>query len=459
MRLFFSRSLLAGAPLVLALASGCTDEPESDELPPAGLAGGAKSDEAAPEGFAALPPEEKLLTVGELSLTRADHVRAMVHQAARLGLPPGELPPEVAEVLEAPAYEQLLKRGLLFEEAKRRKLLVSDEQVEEEKGRLISRLQEGRTLDDVLKAMRSTEEEFLRDLRIDLSIGRLMQELYAELPVFDEAKAKELFEKDKSRWANADQASASHILVAVSPDAPPDAVAKANERAEALRAKVTGKDKKAFAAVAKADSDDPSAKTSGGELGWFTRREMLPGFAEAAFGLKEGEVSPLVRTDKGFHILFGQGVRKQSASFDDVKERIIGTERVAARTEMEQNLLAELAEKTKVVRHHEPRPAPGAAEPPAAGMPGMPGMPGAPGAAAAGGMPMPPAGAGGAGHGGAAGGGGGGGAGHPGMPLPSRDNVLPGAANPHGGSDLKLKPSSADDDMQLKLKLPAQPAE
>jgi hypothetical protein len=46
------------------------------------------------------------------------------------------------------------------------------------------------------------------------------------------------------------------------------------------------------------------------------------------------------------------------------------------------------------------------------------------------------------------------GAGHPSMPLPSRDNVVPGASNPHGGAGLKLQAPSGEPELGLKLRLP-----
>lgn len=429
--------LLSLAPL--ALASACTDDEATPaELPPAGLAGGANANAprdggaAAPkyDGLMALPREENIVTVGELAFTRADLERSMIHTAARVGLPPGQLAPEAVAALELPAFKQLLKRGLLFAEAQRRGLAASDDEVKAEKDRLIAKLPEGRTLADVLENMRTDEATFERDLKIDLSAGKLMQKVYEELPKVDEKRARELYRQDKERWASDDRVSVSHLLVAVAPTAPPTAVDQAHKRAEALREKVAGKDKATFAKVAREESDDPSAKQNGGDLGWFSRREMLPGLAEAAFALKEGEVSPVVRSDRGFHVLFGQGRKKQTVAFDAVKERIVATELIAQRTEAEQALLARLEESVKMEIHHAPRGVPSGGAPTLTGddaaTPPHGALPAAGAAAMKGGD-------------------------HMAIPLPSKDNVLPGAHNPHGG-DLKLDGASGGD-LKLKLKL------
>lgn len=444
--MLFFRSRLALVIVTLTAAASfaaCTDDDDAkkDELPPVGLAGGAKDGGpgAAPvyDGLMALPRDEKIVTVGESVFTRADLERSMIHTAARVGLPPGQLPAEAVAALELPSFKQLLKRGLLFEEAKKRGVAASAEEVKAERDRLVAKLADGRTLADVLKNMRSDEASFERDLQIDLSVGKLMEKVHSELPKVDDKKARQIYDEQPERWASDDRVSVSHILVGVAADAPPDVVAKAQERAEQLRQKVAGKDKAVFAEVARAESDDGSAKQNGGDLGWFSRREMLPGFAEAAFALKEGEVSPVVRSDRGFHVLRGQGVKKQKVPFDSVKERIIATEIIAQRTDVEQKMLATLEESTKIEIHHEPRGVP-SPMPPGAAAASTTG----PGASphAAGGMPA-------AGASGAMGAGGD----HMGIPLPSKDNVLPGAQNPHGG-ELKLEGASGPLP-NLKLKL------
>ncbi|MCL2330257.1 MAG: peptidyl-prolyl cis-trans isomerase, partial [Phycisphaerae bacterium] len=58
-----------------------------------------------------------------------------------------------------------------------------------------------------------------------------------------------------------------------------------------------------FAALAKEHSDDPSSKEKGGDLGFFPKKAMLPEFAEAAFAMKKGEISNIVETMYGYHII------------------------------------------------------------------------------------------------------------------------------------------------------------
>jgi|GEM_PF-173651 len=100
---------------------------------------------------------------------------------------------------------------------------------------------------------------------------------------------------------------ASHILIKVAEDADPAEVDAALKRAEAIRSTVTRKD---FASVAKAKSEGPSAPR-GGDLGFFSKGQMVKPFETAAFKLKKGRISGPVRTRFGFHIIHVTDKRKE----------------------------------------------------------------------------------------------------------------------------------------------------
>ena len=132
-------------------------------------------------------------------------------------------------------------------------------------------------------------------------------------------KAREIYAVDKHKYRAPEEVQASHILFDTRGTAPEAALARASEARAKL---IAGAD---FAALAKEISDDPSAKTNGGELGWFGPGKMDPEFTKAAFELKStGDISAPVKSRFGYHLIRLEGRRPaKQLSFDEVKDRIM----------------------------------------------------------------------------------------------------------------------------------------
>ena len=118
----------------------------------------------------------------------------------------------------------------------------------------------------------------------------------------DEATLRKRYDEEKARFVEPEQRLASHILVRVDAGADAAALKAAEEKAQRLaeEAKAPGAD---FAALAKANSEDPGSRDSGGDLGWVERGAMVAPFEEALFAMQPGEVRGPVKTDFGFHVL------------------------------------------------------------------------------------------------------------------------------------------------------------
>jgi peptidyl-prolyl cis-trans isomerase SurA len=111
---------------------------------------------------------------------------------------------------------------------------------------------------------------------------------------------------------------ASHILIRFNPDSTADTLRAWNEIQDILKTARTGGN---FEALAKQLSQDPGSAPNGGDLGYFERRRMVPEFETVAFALKVGEISNVVRTAFGYHIIKVADI-KQPAAFDDVKDEL-----------------------------------------------------------------------------------------------------------------------------------------
>src|SRR6266540_1628108 len=119
---------------------------------------------------------------------------------------------------------------------------------------------------------------------------------------------KAYYESNVSRYGEPEQRRASHILIAVKSGAGNGEKAKARERAARILSQAR-KSPESFAELAKKNSDDPGSASKGGDLGFFSRGMMVRPFEDAAFRLKPNQISDLVESDFGFHIIRITGVK------------------------------------------------------------------------------------------------------------------------------------------------------
>ncbi|WAW10674.1 SurA N-terminal domain-containing protein [Oxalobacter vibrioformis] len=117
-----------------------------------------------------------------------------------------------------------------------------------------------------------------------------------------EADIKSYYEQNSRRFAVPEERRVSHILIEVPKSASESDHKAARDKAESLLAQLK-ENPAGFAELAKANSKDPGSAAGGGDLGFFSRGKMVRPFEEAAFVLRKGELSEVVQTDFGYHII------------------------------------------------------------------------------------------------------------------------------------------------------------
>lgn len=119
---------------------------------------------------------------------------------------------------------------------------------------------------------------------------------------------RKYYTENKARYEQPSERRARHILVKAEASATADVKAAAKAKAEALLAEVR-KAPATFADVARKNSDDPGSAKNGGDLDWFARGQMVKPFEDAAFQMKKGDISNVVQSDFGYHIIMLDDVR------------------------------------------------------------------------------------------------------------------------------------------------------
>ena len=137
-----------------------------------------------------------------------------------------------------------------------------------------------------------------------------------------ESDLRARYEQKIAQLAKDEQRRASHILLTVAPDASAADKAKVKEQAQALLAELKQKPAR-FAELAKAKSQDPGSAAKGGDLEFFSRGSMVKPFEDAAFALAKGQISDLVESEFGFHIIQLTDIRQPAKpSFESLRAEL-----------------------------------------------------------------------------------------------------------------------------------------
>lgn len=237
-------------------------------------------------------------------------------------MPPGmELTEERQQKIRSSVVDRKVEQALLTQEMKKKGLEISDQAVLDEIKKIAG--ERNQTMEDVEKeiaGMGLTLDDIKGQVCYQMEIKALMQ---SEDPnsVVTEADAKKFYDENSQYFEKPEQVRASHILINAEKDATDEQKAAAKEKIEGLlkRARV-GED---FASLAKEYTEDPGSKENGGEY-TFSRGQMVKPFEDAAFGLEVGQVSDVVETQYGYHIIkLSEKIEASKASFEEANEKIV----------------------------------------------------------------------------------------------------------------------------------------
>lgn len=216
-----------------------------------------------------------------------------------------ELYDVMVEQYGAATVEQLIADKIVDSEAKKEKVTITDEELNEEVDKLKESYGGEDVFNQMLESNNTTLDVLKDDLKNYLTIRKLLE---PQIEITDE-ELQTYFEENKDSFGEAEQVKASHILVADE--------ATANE----IKQKLT--DGADFAELAKEYSTDEGTKEDGGELGFFAKGTMVTEFDDVAFTLPVNEISDPVKTDYGYHIIKVEEKKEaKEANFDDSKTEI-----------------------------------------------------------------------------------------------------------------------------------------
>jgi peptidyl-prolyl cis-trans isomerase C len=230
------------------------------------------------------------------------------------------VPADQQAEIDKQALGQLLSAELLYQAAAKLEVKDLDKQID-------AKLAEGKARftkeEDFAKAIKELEldEKALRDYtRRDLLISKFVESVIVPRVKVTEEDARAFYTQNPDKFSRSESVKASHILIGVDAKASPEEKKKAGEKAEKLRKELAGGAD--FATLAKGNSTCPSSQ-QGGDLGFFGKGQMVPAFEKSAFALKLGEISGVVETQFGYHIIkLTEKKPAETVLFKDAKAKI-----------------------------------------------------------------------------------------------------------------------------------------
>ncbi len=250
-------------------------------------------------------------------LRQGDEMRMRMMQATRgQGMPP----------LDAGFYHQILDgmvaQTLILQDAKKQGITVSDQEVATQIDTIKKQFPDAATFQKALASQGMTEKALQDNMREQALIQKYVTTKVLSTVTVDDAAARQFYDQNKEKMQRPERVHLRHILIKVAPNATADDKAKAKAKIDDLLKRAQGGED--FAKLAAENSEDPGSKVQGGDLSWVVPGQMVPAFDKAGFALtKPNEISPVVETQFGYHII--QLLERQPASavpFEEAKGRI-----------------------------------------------------------------------------------------------------------------------------------------
>lgn len=336
---------LCGIILGLLLVTACPAAKDAAKTP----------DTAAVNPLAELP-EGVVAKVNDVEIPAAELTQAV---NAALGQNPqlkGMVTSEdkMAEFKKS-VLQKMIETELLDQEGEKLEIADFDAKVDEKMAALKKSFPDPQKFQDALAKQKMTEEDLRNKVEKGIRIETLLKEKIKNKISISDEEVKKFYETNKDKMKEKAAVRASHILVRVAKDAPKEEDETARKKIEGLLARVkNGED---FKKLARENSEDPSAKMNGGDLGYFTHGQMVPEFDQAAFALKVGQTSGVVRTSFGYHII--QCVDKKPAREIPLKDATGNIRKYLEKTAFQANMRKYLdsLRETAVVRTAQVAPA------------------------------------------------------------------------------------------------------
>ena len=248
--------------------------------------------------------------------------------------------------LQEKALDQAIGARLLLERSQQLDVPVSAADIDAEVAKVVEQVGGEENFKKALAAQNITEEAFRSELEKGARVNKLVEQACTGVEEPTEQEVTDFYEAHKSEYVTEPKVLCQHILVKVEDNSSSDEKSAAFEKILAIKERIAAGGN--FAEEAEKNSDCPSGR-EGGSLGWFGPGMMVPEFDKVAFEMKKGEVSGVVTTQFGYHIIYKADEQPGGRqTLVDVHDQIKDLLRHGARGKAVDAFVAELREKAEI---------------------------------------------------------------------------------------------------------------
>ena len=247
-----------------------------------------------------IAPDAKLAKVNDTIITGVDLERHMTPLMARFAVTGQPVPSDRLAELREQVLDKLIEQELLYQASDKAGISVDQTTVETEFTTMKSRFPSEAEFTMALKRMELTTRELKDQMQRSMTIKKLLDKKLGASVTVSQQDLRAYYDQHPDKFNRPERLRASHILIKV--DNRLDKAKKAAARVKIEQAQAQLKGGKDFAALAREISQCPSA-AKGGDLGSFSSGTMVPAFEQAALALKPGQISDVIQTEFGFHLI------------------------------------------------------------------------------------------------------------------------------------------------------------
>ena len=264
--------------------------------------------------------EKNAALVNGVAIPMEQYTKEVNIQVARVSQQGRQVTDDQLAALRNDILGSLIEREILYQQSQKVGIQVTDQIVDDQLAAIKKRFPSETEYKTALSKMNLSEDEVKVQIKRGLSIKELIDQQIASKVVITDEESKAYYDKNPQMFKQPEQIKASHILIKVDAKADEAKKTEARKKIEEVQQKL--KDGGDFAELAKEYSEGPS-NTKGGDLGYFRRGQMVKPFENAALALKPNEVSDVVETRFGYHIIKVYDTKpEQTLAYADVKDKI-----------------------------------------------------------------------------------------------------------------------------------------